>query len=344
MENLKEPQEYQLSTAPDDLDDQVKQTAMRLMANSRRSVTSLQTQAGQTDNRKLQQYWRGMIRPIPRIASPSAEAGTLFHAWAEQFVNAYDDSGIIEDTDASGIDGQMNDAAVPVSAATTREAMISDLNARTELLSAAKAENPEDSVDVAQGSADAVRSGASTAGASTAGSSSAGSSLADTSAKAGASATAGTSAKGTALERKLVTWERRLVTSRWAKRRPQAAERQIVISLPQLDDIIVHGKLDAVFYGGLDPQDDTERFTVVDWKTGRKPRKPSDIDEKLAQLDMYRLLLSRVENIPLDSIDATLYYLSEPQEADRELHASGKTEQDILAELSSGIPEESDND
>ena len=334
-----QPQEYQLSTAPDDLDDQVKQTAMRLMANSRRSVTSLQTQAGQTDNRKLQQYWRGMIRPIPRIASPSAEAGTLFHAWAEQFMNAYDDSGIIEDTDASGIDGQMNDAAVPVSAATTREAMISDLHARTELLSAAKAENPEDSVDVAQGSADAVRSGASTAG-----SSSAGSSLAGTSAKAGASATAGTSAKGTALERKLVTWERRLVASRWAKRRPQAAERQIVISLPQLDDIIVHGKLDAVFYGGLDPQDDTKRFTVVDWKTGRKPRKPSDIDEKLAQLDMYRLLLSRVENIPLDSIDATLYYLSEPQEADRELHASGKTEQDILAELSSGIPEESDND
>ena len=31
-------------------------------------------------------------------------------------------------------------------------------------------------------------------------------------------------------------------------------------------------------------------------------------------------------------------------EGDRELHARGKTEQDILAELSSGIPEESDND
>ena len=46
----------------------------------------------------------------------------------------------------------------------------------------------------------------------------------------------------------------------------------------------------------------------------------------------------------LDTIDATLYYLSEPTEGDRELHARGKTEQDILAELSSGIPEESDND
>ena len=59
---------------------------------------------------------------------------------------------------------------------------------------------------------------------------------------------------------------------------------------------------------------------------------------------MYRLLLSRIENVPLDTIDATLYYLSESTEGDRELHARGKTEQDILAELSSGIPEESDND
>ena len=147
-----------------------------------------------------------------------------------------------------------------------------------------------------------------------------------------------------AVDKRLAVWECRLVESRWARRRPQAAERQIVVSLPQLDGIIVHGKLDAVFYGGLDEQDTTKRFTIVDWKTGTKPRKPADINEKLAQLDMYRLLLSRIENVPLDTMDATLYYLSEPTEGDRELHARGKTEQDILAELSSGIPEESDND
>ena len=273
-----QPQEYQLHADRDDLDEQVKQAAQRLMANTRRSVTSLQAQSGQADSRKLQQYWRGMVRPIPHVASPTAEAGTVFHAWAERFINAFHDTAM-DGTGDTPISGVM----------VSREAMIQDLQAREHRY--ADAAQPVSAVD-----------------------------------------------------KRLAVWERRLVESRWARRRPQAAERQIVVSLPQLDGIIVHGKLDAVFYGGLDEQDTTKRFTIVDWKTGTKPRKPADINEKLAQLDMYRLLLSRIENVPLDTIDATLYYLSEPTEGDRELHARGKTEQDILAELSSGIPEESDND
>lgn len=273
-----QPQEYQLDIDRNGLDEQVRQAAQRLMANSRRSVTSLQAQSGQTDSHKLQQYWRGMVRPIPHVASPDAEAGTMFHAWAERFINAFDDM--------ADPDGTADTPAL--GAMVSRQAMVQDLQAREQKL-------------------------------------------------------AGTDA-GASVDRRLAVWERRLVESRWAFRRPQSAERQIVVSLPQLDDIIVHGKLDAVFYGGLDPQERAKRFTIVDWKTGAKPRKPADINEKLAQLDMYRLLLSRIENVPLDTIDATLYYLNEPQEADRELHARGKTEQDILAELSSGIPEESDND
>jgi len=83
---------------------------------------------------------------------------------------------------------------------------------------------------------------------------------------------------------------------------------------------------------------------VVDWKTGVKPRKPDEIKEKLAQLDLYRLLLAAMEGVPLDAIDACLYYVSEPHEADRELDALDKTEEEILAELSYGIPQQSDND
>ena len=100
----------------------------------------------------------------------------------------------------------------------------------------------------------------------------------------------------------------------------------------------------AMDIGGLDPSSTTARFTVVDWKTGRRPTKPDDITRKLAQLDMYRLLLAAVEGVELDSIDATLYYVSEPDEGLRELHARAKTKQEILTELSSGIPEQSDND
>ena len=107
---------------------------------------------------------------------------------------------------------------------------------------------------------------------------------------------------------------------------------------------VVNGKLDAVFFGGLDETDEMKRYTVVDWKTGVKPRKPDEIKEKLAQLDLYRLLLAAMEGVPLDAIDACLYYVSEPHEADRELDALDKTEEEILAELSYGIPQQSDND
>ena len=39
---------------------------------------------------------------------------------------------------------------------------------------------------------------------------------------------------------------------------------------------------------------------------------------------MYRLLLAAVEGVELDSIDATLYYVSEPDEGLRELTPARK--------------------
>ena len=127
-----------------------------------------------------------------------------------------------------------------------------------------------------------------------------------------------------------MAWQRRLAESSWAKRIPAWTERAIVVDVPGVG--LVNGKLDAVFIGGLDPSSTTA------------PTKPDDITRKLAQLDMYRLLLAAVEGVELDSIDATLYYVSEPDEGLRELHARAKTKQEILTELSSGIPEQSDND
>ena len=137
-------------------------------------------------------------------------------------------------------------------------------------------------------------------------------------------------------------WQHRLASSSWAQRTPVWAERSIVVDVPEVG--IVNGKLDAVFLGGINPADTSKRYTVVDWKTGHRPTKPEDVERKLAQLDMYRLLLAAVEGVELDSIDATLYYVSEPDEGLRELHARAKTKQEILTELSSGIPEQSDND
>lgn len=270
-----------------EIDRYVRRQAEHLLEHGRQNVTALQVRAGHMTQREERGYWRGLIRPIPRVASPAAEAGTLFHAWAEQFINAYGDGQSI---DADGI-GAYDSSSIETGTAgtcrepVTRESLLHDLS---------ELEMKSDTL--------------------------------------------------TAKERQLTVWQRRLAESTWSERRPAWAERQIVVSIPQLGDVIVNGKLDAVFHGGLDANDPTKQYTIVDWKTGRKPRKPQDIEHKLVQLDWYRLLLSYIEHVPLDRIDATLYYLSEPDEGACELHARAKTEQEILAELSSGIPEGSDND
>ena len=270
-----------------EIDRYVRRQAEHLLEHGRQNVTALQVRAGHMTQREERGYWRGLIRPIPRVASPAAEAGTLFHAWAEQFINAYGDGQSI---DADGI-GAYDSSSIETGTAgtcrepVTRESLLHDLS---------ELEMKSDTLS--------------------------------------------------AKERQLTVWQRRLAESTWSERRPAWAERQIVVSIPQLGDVIVNGKLDAVFHGGLDANDPTKQYTIVDWKTGRKPRKPQDIEHKLVQLDWYRLLLSYIEHVPLDRIDATLYYLSEPDEGARELHARAKTEQEILAELSSGIPEGSDND
>lgn len=137
-------------------------------------------------------------------------------------------------------------------------------------------------------------------------------------------------------EHKLLIWEKRLATSKWAYRRPIAAEQPIVAHVPELGDQIINGKIDAIFAGGLDPEDSSKLYTVVDWKTGRKPTDPQDIALKLGQLDWYRLLLSLMTNAPLEAIDATLYYVNVSDEKQREIHAEAKTKDEILAELHSG--------
>ncbi|WEV70052.1 UvrD-helicase domain-containing protein [Bifidobacterium sp. ESL0775] len=263
------------------LDAEVRSRGERILASHRQNVTSLQASAGKMSQRESREYWRGLVRPVPRVASPAAEAGTQFHVWAQRFVDAF---GEDEVADAAVDDG------------------ISALAVGSE---------PETRASLIAGLEDAERD---------------------------------LQAKKTASDRKILTWQRRLVESRWAARRPYSAEEQIVVAIPELGDRIVNGKLDAVFYGGLDENDRTKRFTVVDWKTGRKPTAPEDIDHKLAQLDMYRLMLSAMKGVPLDSVDATLYYLSVASEDLREIHARNKSKAEILTELNAGIPVWSDED
>lgn len=57
------------------LDEAVKAKAQRVLAAGRQNVTSLQARVGGMNEREERLYWRSIIRPIPRISSPAAEAG-----------------------------------------------------------------------------------------------------------------------------------------------------------------------------------------------------------------------------------------------------------------------------
>ncbi|MDN5972419.1 MAG: PD-(D/E)XK nuclease family protein, partial [Bifidobacterium crudilactis] len=139
----------------------------------------------------------------------------------------------------------------------------------------------------------------------------------------------------------LLLWKRRLAASPWARRTPLWVERPIVA---YLEGSVVNGKLDAVFKGGLDESDPTKAFTIVDWKTGHRPRNAAERDRKLMQLEIYRLLLSVIEDVELDSIDACLYYLSEETADSAEIPVRGNTRKEIMDSVRLGVPETSDND
>lgn len=131
-------------------------------------------------------------------------------------------------------------------------------------------------------------------------------------------------------------WKQRLIESRWAKRVPLAAEMPILMQIDNTEfaNRIINGTLDAVFAGGLDASDESKLYTIVDWKTGKRPKTAEDIRLKLEQLDWYRLLLARATNVDLSCIDATLYYVSEARAENREIHALNKTRDEILSEAS----------
>ena len=241
----------------------LKAAGERIVLADRQNVTAIQTRASLSSEQEERKYWTGIVRPIPRVAAPEAQEGTVFHDWAAKFI--------------------CPEQSTEESLWESRESMLHDLQER------------------------------------------------ERQAREGASQR----------ERRLLIWQRRLADSSWAERNAVWAERSIVISL---NGMIINGKLDAVFQGGLDPNDSSKRFTIVDWKTGRQPTNTRDIQDKLAQLDMYRLLLSRLEDIPLDGIDATLYYVSNADEHQRELHALMKSEDDIIRTIMLGLPKQSDND
>ncbi|MFM2411725.1 MAG: hypothetical protein RLZZ587_58 [Actinomycetota bacterium] len=91
----------------------------------------------------------------------------------------------------------------------------------------------------------------------------------------------------------------KFLASRWHGLNPE--HHEIEILLPQGRHIVVC-KIDAVFH--LDG-----RWTVVDWKTGATPSGDDEKDVKAMQLVLYRRAFAAWKGIPVDQVDAILYYI-----------------------------------
>ncbi|BDR53407.1 hypothetical protein KIM372_13140 [Bombiscardovia nodaiensis] len=305
----------------------------QVQAQGAQSVTAIQARSGGMDERSQRRYWRSVVRPLPQVASPAAEAGTRFHAWAASFLlpQIPADSGLV-DSSPSGepvqsyadleASEQMSQSELAGDAFSQSEQALSapsglcddQLAERTRMVADLEAnlqqpvQDPERSVAAGQSRGKARES---------------------------------TPASSSEQESRLLLWQERLAQSDWAQRSPVWVERPIVAAIAGQ---IVKGKLDAVFAGGLNPADQSKSFTIVDWKTGHKPLSQQERERKLAQLDLYRLLLSRKENKPLASIDACLYYVNEDDSSQRTIPAGHKSQSEIEAQVRAGLPEQSDND
>lgn len=253
--------------------------AHKILASARLNVTSLQR------NQACKDSLMAIIRPIPRPQTMSANLGTRFHAWAEDFINAL----IAEKVEGHMAINTINEQFATLVRAHREKTMRVDVDSR-ELV--AQLDQQMQQPLLAEH------------------------------------------------ERTLLTWKKRLLESPWASRVPLAAELPIVAYIPEIGHII-NGKLDAVFLADSSCDNANAnaatgrcaRYSIVDWKTGKRPQTDSDIEQKLRQLDWYRLLLAKITNVPLDNIDATLYYVSQADEQMRQLHATMKSEDQIFQEL-----------
>lgn len=106
-------------------------------------------------------------------------------------------------------------------------------------------------------------------------------------------------------ERDLAALRETFERSEWAQLEPIEVETEVDFAL-ELDEgrppHIMICKLDAVYRRG-------ERIEIVDWKTGKAPRTAAEKSDRMLQLALYRLAYHRRHGVPLDQIDAVLYYV-----------------------------------
>ena len=130
--------------------------------------------------------------------------------------------------------------------------------------------------------------------------------------------------------RRFARWQKAFNESIWSRRRPIAVERPYDMALAGHR---IPARLDAVFAGALDDEPGKEqagRYTVVDWKTGRRPTTDEQIRQRLLQLDLYRIAFSRARQVPMDHVDACLFYVAAPAGKRQIAALASRSEEEIL--------------
>ena len=99
----------------------------------------------------------------------------------------------------------------------------------------------------------------------------------------------------------------RFLASEWAGQTPDAVE--VGVETP-VGDVLVRCRIDAVFRrrAGSASSGGSERWDVVDWKTGAPPRDSTELAARSVQLAVYRLAWARLEGVPVDRIGAAFFY------------------------------------
>ena len=125
--------------------------------------------------------------------------------------------------------------------------------------------------------------------------------------------------------------KQRFLESTWAHRTPASIEGSYSVTLAGQ---VFEGRIDAVFHDGDDP---TTGWTVVDWKTGRRPTGP-ELAAAEMQLAVYRLAWAQVigtrlgRRVDPDGVRAAFHYvgLNETYEP-RDLPTAGELETMLTA-------------
>ena len=256
----------------DEIEKAVRMRGQRVLAaKDKLTATGLQRNAEAGEN--ATDFALEIIRPVPQVSTPQAQAGTRFHAWAQRYLEA-------------GVNPEYG---------ISQEAMAHEVAHEAEAVEQTEREGrpvPRE-------------------------------------------------------QRDLLTWKQRFLESAWSAREPAAVEQTVSTFVSGIGKR-VDAKLDAVFYGGLGDgmsgASGDARYTIVDWKTGSRPRNAQQRAGKLAQLDMYRYFWALQKRIPMSQIDAALYYVSEKDPAKALVVAPQRSEAEVLAEMRAGVPEPDDND